>query len=479
MPFDIKSLVSQRLGENYDLHHQYVNQTLVDVQRTIGFDKVYSKAKGAYLFDQQGNQYLDFLSGYSVFNIGRNHPVLQQTIRDVLEMDLPNMVQMDCALLSGLLAEALVKRSPKHIEAVFFCNSGTEANEGAFKFARCATGRPRLLSLEHCYHGLSYGSLSATANKNFQEGFGPFLPGFSSVPYGDLETLENELKKKDVAAFIVEPVQGKGVYYPKDDYFQKALQLCRKYGTLWISDEVQTGMGRTGKYYGFQHWDLEPDIITMAKALSGGYVPCAAILTRRSIYQKTFSRLDRCVVHSTTFGRNNLAMACGLATLDVIDKEGLVENCARMGDLLVQKVNDLRAKHEYLGEVRGKGLMIGIDFIEPKSFLMKQGWKFIHTLDQGLFAQMIVTCLISKHRILSQVASHNSDTLKILPPLIITEKEVDYFVSALDDVLTECRKFPGPMWELAKNFLGKAKQNKEQKNENLASVYVGSNAGRI
>ncbi|OLE12912.1 MAG: hypothetical protein AUG52_02435 [Verrucomicrobia bacterium 13_1_20CM_3_54_17] len=205
--------------------------------------------------------------------------------------------------------------------------------------------------------------------------------------------------------------------------------------------------------FGFQHWNLEPDIITLAKTLSGGYVPCGAIVTRRDIYQKTFSRMDRCVVHSTTFGRNNLAMACGLAALEIIDNEKLTENSAKMGTLLMEKVDTLRAKHSFIKEVRGKGLMIGIEFHEPQEFKLKMAWKLLHKIDKVLFAQMIVTQMLSKHRILTQVAGHAMDVMKILPPLIIGEKEVDMFVNALDDVLTECRKFPGPMWELGNNFV--------------------------
>ncbi|MDX2226250.1 MAG: aspartate aminotransferase family protein [Verrucomicrobiae bacterium] len=460
MPFDIKEIVTSRLGENYDLHHNYVNRTLVQVHRTIGFDKVYAKAKGAYLYDMDGQDYLDFLSGFSVFNVGRNHPTIQKAIRDVLDMDLPNMVQLDCALLSGLLAEALVKRAPRHLNAVFFCNSGTEAIEGALKFARCGTGRPRILSLDASYHGLSFGSLSMTANKFFQEGFGPFVPGFEHIPYDDLGALEHELKKGDVAAIICEMVQGKGVRFPSDDYFPKAQELCRKYGTLFIADEVQTGMGRTGKYYAYEHWNLEPDIVTMAKALSGGYVPCGAILTRREIYQKTFSRLDRCIVHSTTFGRNNLAMACGLATLSVMDDENLISNCEKMGALLMQKLTALKEKHEVIADVRGKGLMLAIEFQEPRSFMLKTAWKLVQAMEKGLFAQMVVTNMISKYRVLSQVAAHQKDIVKILPPLIITEKEVDRFVNALDETLMDCRKFPGPIWEIGQNFLKATVRNK-------------------
>lgn len=458
--FDLQKIVTQRLGENYDLHDQYVNSTLVKVQRTIGFDKVYARAEGAYLYDQEGKDYLDFLSGYGVFNIGRNHPEVQKTIRDVLDLNLPNMVQMDCALLSGLLAEKLVQLTGPKLNAVFFCNSGTESIEGAIKFAKCATGRHRILSLTQSYHGLTHGSLSITGNKNFQEGFGPLMVGAELTTAYDISELEEKLKKRDVAAFIVEPVQGKGVNYPRDHYFQKAQELCRKYGTLFICDEVQTGLGRTGKLFGFQHWDLEPDIITLAKALSGGYVPAAAIVTRRDIYQKVFSRMDRCVVHSTTFGRNNLAMACGMATLHILERDRIVENAAIYGEMLMQRLRDLAQKHEMIKEVRGKGMIIAIEFQEPKSLKLKMAWKTIHALDKSLFPQLIVTPMLQKHRILTQVAGHNIDVVKILPPLIIGEKEVNRFVSALDNVLGDLGTFPGPVWDLGSNMFKHAVGNR-------------------
>ena len=452
--FDLKEIIAARLGENYELHERHLNRTLVAAQRVIGFDKVYARAEGAYLYDMDNAAYLDFLSGYSVFNIGRNHPVVKQAIRDVLDLDLPNMVQMDCSLLSGLLAEAITKRTPPHLDAVFFCNSGTEATEGALKFARAATGRKRVISLESAFHGLSFGSLSLMGCESFTEGFGPLMDEWDTrIALDDVAGLERELAKRDVAAFVIEPVQGKGCKTAQTDFFVRAQELCRKHGTLLISDEVQTGLGRTGRMFGFEHWNLEPDIITLAKTLSGGYVPCGAIVARREIYQKTFSRMDRCVVHSTTFGRNNLAMACGLAALEVIDSENLVENAARMGATLREKVEALRPKHSFIKEVRGKGLMIGIEFHEPTEFKLKMAWKLLHKVDKVLFAQMVVTQMLSKHRILTQVAGHAMDVLKILPPLIIGEAEVDKFVNALDDVLSECRKFPGPMWEIGQNFV--------------------------
>jgi acetylornithine/succinyldiaminopimelate/putrescine aminotransferase len=453
MPFDVKKIVQERLGENYTLHERYLNSTLVSVQRIIGFDQVYARAEGAYLYDREGKDYLDFLSGYSVFNLGRNHPAIKQAIRDVLDLDLPNMVQMDCSLLSGLLAEALIKRTPAHLEAVFFCNSGAESVEGAIKFARAATGRAGLVSFEGAFHGLTHGALSVMGNKHFQEGFGPLLQGAQRVRLGDLAALEEILAKRETAALIFEPVQGKGLHFPADGFYNEAQRLCRKYGTLLIADEIQTGLGRTGTMWGHEHWGLEPDIMTVAKSLSGGFVPIGAIITRRAIYQKTFSRLDRCVVHSSTFGRNNLAMVCGLATLQAMEEENIVARAKETGAKLIERLRELMPKHSLIKEIRGLGLMIGIEFHEPRELTLKMGWKILHKLEQELFGQMIVTALFKNHRILAQVAGHGMDVVKIIPPLIIGEKEIDRFVNALDAVLNECRKFPGPLWDLGQGFV--------------------------
>ena len=459
--FNLKELLDSREGENYNLHEKYMNRTLATVLKVIGFDKCYKSAKGAYLYDFDGNEYLDFLTGYGVYGIGRNHPVIAKALKDAIDMDLSNMVQLDCALLSGLLAERLVKLLNNRLDAVFFCNSGTEANEGAIKFARAHTKKPRVISMSSAYHGLSYGALSITKSPHFQDGYGPFLPGAGNVPHYDIDALEAELKKGDVAAFIFEPVQGKGVNYPSDDYFPKAQEFCRKYGTLFVSDEVQTGLGRTGKMFGFQHWNLDPDIVTIAKALSGGYVPAAAFITTREIHQSTFSSLDRCVVHSTTFGRNNLAMVCGLATISVLEDERLVENCAAMGAKLVEKLTALKEKHTFIKEVRGKGLMIAIEFQEPKGLGQKLAWKALKAADDALFTQMIVTSMIDKHRILTQVASHGLDAVKILPPFVITDKEVDKFVNAFDDVLSSAANVTGPLWKFGTRLIKASMDNKK------------------
>ncbi|MDR2844814.1 MAG: aspartate aminotransferase family protein [Puniceicoccales bacterium] len=464
MSFDIKSLVAERFGENYELHEQYLNQTLVKVLRTIGFDKCYARAEGCYLYDKDGNDYLDFLSGYGVYGIGRNHPVLKQTIKDVLDLDLSNMVQMDCALLSGLLGEAISKRTGADRDSCFFGNSGTEVNEAAIKFARAATGRNRMISLKGSYHGLSYGSLTLTQNSNFQRGFGTLLPGVDYVAMDDISALEYELSKGDVAGFIVEPIQGKGVHFPVGDFYQKAQALCRATGTLFICDEVQCGLGRAGKMFAYEHWNLDPDIVTMAKTLSGGYVPVGAIVTRRPIYQGVFSSMERCVVHSSTFGRNNLAMACGLATLHVLDSEKLVERSAQRGEQLIARLRELAKKHDMIKDVRGKGCMIAIEFQKPSSLLLRAAWKIFDNVNKGLFPEMIVHGLMSKHRVLTQVAGHNMDIIKILPPYTIGDREIDRFVDALDHVLDECGSPIGPMWAFGANLARHALASKKSEN---------------
>ncbi|MDO8461877.1 MAG: aspartate aminotransferase family protein [Deltaproteobacteria bacterium] len=446
MPFSLKELLANRVTENHQLFEKYVNPQFVRVLRTIGFDKTYTRAEGCYLYDDQGEAYLDFLAGYGAFNIGRNHPAIKNVIREALELNLPSLVQMDAPALAGLLAEKLISLVP-HLDTVFFTNSGTEANEGALKFARGATGREKILHLDHSFHGLTLGCLSAMGNAEFRDGFGSLLPS-QAIPMNDLETLEKALSRRDVAAFIVEAIQGKGVHLPADNFLPEAQKLCRKYGTLFIMDEVQTGLGRTGRWFAFQHWDLEPDIVTIAKSLSGGFIPVGAILYRREIYKKIFSQMDRCVVHSNTFGKNSLAMAVGLATLQILEEEKLIENAKRRGDEIARGLRPLINKYEMVKEVRHKGLMMAIEFGPPRSLKLKVAWKMIHAANKGLFGQMIVVPLMQHHKILTQVAGHNVDIVKILPPLMIGDAEVQKFVSAFEEVVANCHEFPGAAWEV-------------------------------
>ena len=456
MTFSLARLIDDRSEDQYPLHMQYVNPSMARVQGIIGFDRIYTRGEGAYLWDTEGNRYLDLLSGYSVFNLGRGHPVVKQALHELIDLDRPNLVKMDCPLLSGLLAEELVKRMSPGLDAVFFGNSGADAVDTAIKFARAATKRPRVLYLDHAFHGLTIGTLSINGGAGFREGFEPLMPGFDMLEMNDLDALERELQKGDVAAFIVEPLQGKGVYIPDDDYLPQAQRLCRLYGTLFICDEVQVGMGRTGRFLAGEHWGLEPDMVTLAKSLSGGFVPVGAVITRREIHAKTFSRLERCQVHSTTFGQNEMAMAAGLATLHVMDEEHIVERAATMGEKLMNALNDVKERHPMVADVRGKGLMIAIEFTSPRSLGLKAAWKAAETAQKGLFAQLVVMVLMRDFHILTQVGGPDVNIIKLLPPLIIGDEEVEKISTAFDEVMTEAESIRGRVWSQSGQLIKQA-----------------------
>ncbi|MFO1023531.1 MAG: aminotransferase class III-fold pyridoxal phosphate-dependent enzyme, partial [Planctomycetales bacterium] len=313
-------------------------------------------------------------------------------------------------------------------------------------------GRPRLLFCHHGFHGLTCGSLSVNGNLEFQQGFGPLLQDVTAIPFNDIAALERDLAKGDVAAFIVEPIQGKGVFLPDDAYLPAVQSLCRKHGALFVADEVQTGLGRTGKMFACEHWNLEPDILVIAKALSGGYVPCGAVLSRKAIHDKVFSSLDRCVVHSSTFSQNELGMAAGIATLHVLKEEAIVENAARQGAALTTRLNQTLKQYEMFAEVRGKGLLLGMEFQAPHSTMLKMGWNLLHGLDPSLFCQAMLIPLIKDHRILAQVAGHHLDVIKLIPALTLVDSDIDWLVTAFEDVVARCHRFPGPMWEVGKGL---------------------------
>jgi ornithine--oxo-acid transaminase len=431
----LRELLEERSGEDYELYARGINPQFVRVLRTIGFDRVWTRGEGQYLYDEDGTRFLDLLGGFGMFNVGRNNPRVRAALVEALELETPGSVQLGVSLLPGLLAEELLKRTPDRLARVLFTNSGTEAVEAALKLGRAATGRARVVSAVHGFHGLTLGSLSANGGPHFVERFGPLLPGFSQVPFGDLDALEQELRSEDVALFLVEPVQGHGVYLPPDGYLTAAQQLCRSYGTLFAVDEVQTGLGRTGRLFAFEHWGLEPDLVTVAKSLSGGYVPVGALLMSQRVYDGVFDSLEHSVSHGSTFAPNDLAMAAGLATLRELDEDQLVEHTARLGDVLLERTRSLAEAHDVVREVRGLGLMWAMEFAEPESGSLS--WRVLERMQTGLFAQLVVVPLFTKHHILSQVAGHDLPVLKGLPPLVLSEEDIDDLVTALDDVIAK------------------------------------------
>ncbi len=448
MNLDVHQLLSGNEGHNYELHDAHVNPQFAKALRLIGFNKCYTRASGSYLWDAEGNKYLDTLSGYGAWNLGRNHPAIREALKAFLDEEYPGLVQMEAPLLSGLLARELKARVGYDLNKVYFTSTGAEGSETAIKFARRATGRDKIVFAGNAFHGLTNGALALNGSNVFKDGFGPLLPDTHAVPFNDLSALEQALQGNDVAAFVVEPIQGKGVQIADDGYLAAASRLCAKYGALLVADEVQTGMGRTGKFLAIQHDpDARPDIVVVSKSLSGGFVPVGAVLMTDRIYAKVYSSMDRAVVHSSTFGQGSLAMVAGLASLKVLDDDGLVENAQKMGDLLGGRLAAMTDRYEFLHDVRWRGLMIGIEFGKPSSLKLKTAWTTVNSLNADLFCQGITIPLLQDHQVLSQVAGNKSKVIKLIPPLCLSEADVDWFCKAFEDVMDGLHTFPGPLWE--------------------------------
>lgn len=440
-----------RADETFALAARHLDSSLVDVLRILGFDKDYVSAGGSYLYDADGRAYLDFHTGEGFASLGHNNPDVAEVLHGVLRAGLVDGVQIHYSPLAGMLAEELSQRLPPGLDAAFFTSSGAEAVDSALKFARAATRRPRLISCERSFHGVTLGTLSLVGDEFFKEGFGPLLPGCELVPFGDLTRLEAELRRKDVAAFIVEPIQGRMVTLPPAGYLQAAQELCRRYGTLFVIDEIQTGLGRTGKWFALEHWALEPDFVLVGKALSGGYVPVAAMVTTREIYDNAVGTLERSYVHQSTFGRNRLSMAAGLATLRIIERDGLVERAARIGTLLLDGLQRLQERYEIIKEVRGSGLMLGIELCAPRSRVAQFSWRLMQMASEGLFPQLIVIPLHRDHGVITMAAGKN-DVIKLLPPLAVTEDETRSFLGSLDAVLADCQGETSKNWSVVRDI---------------------------
>jgi ornithine--oxo-acid transaminase len=445
---DLRELIGGA-GDAHELWARTINPQFVRVLRTIQFDRPWARAEGAYLFDANGDRYLDMLGGFGMYNVGRNNRRVRAALAEALELDTPGMLAMGVTHLPGLLADALLARTPPRLERCLFTSSGTEAVEAALKLGRAATKRARVLSTDHGFHGLTLGSLSANGNPEFTQRFEPLLPGFARVPFGDLDALERELRSEDVAVFLVEPVQGKGVNRPPAGYLAGAQELCRRYGTLFCVDEVQTGFGRTGRMWAFEHDGLEPDLVPLAKSLSGGYVPVGALLMSRAVHEAVFDSMQHAVSHGSTFAPNELAMAAGLATLHELDEQQLVERSARLGARLLELTEPFVDEFDVVRDVRGLGLMWAIEF-EGSGMT----YRMLERAQRGLFAQLVVVPLFTDHRVLTQVAGHDMAVVKVLPPLMLGDDDLEYFVDALRETIRRARKMPSSLTKFALSAAG-------------------------
>jgi ornithine--oxo-acid transaminase len=414
----------------------HVNPQWVRLLNLLQMNVRYDCCVGSELFTADGRRILDFLSGYCVHNTGHNHPAIVEALREELGRNGPAMVQSHVPELAAELAHRLTALAGGGLERVFFTNSGSEGIEAAIKFSRAHTGRAGILCAEHAFHGLTCGALSLMSDDHWRDGFGPLLADAKAVPFGSLEHLEKQLATKKFAAFIVEPIQAEGgIRVPPAEYLRKAQALCRRYGTLFVLDEVQTGMYRTGEFLAAHHFGVEPDIVVLAKALSGGLIPVGAVLSTRAVSDSVFSSMRRAFVHASTFGENSLSMRAGLATLDVLEGEALGARATLMGAELRRQLSHALAPYEMVKSVRGEGLLCGIEFTAPDSLRLRIAFESFRRIHPAMFGQILVMRLFRDCDILTQICGNNFMVLKAAPPLIVEEAQLEQFVSSIRRVV--------------------------------------------
>jgi predicted acetylornithine/succinylornithine family transaminase len=366
------------------------------------------RGKGTRVWDLDGKEYLDFFAGLAVCNLGHCHPKVVKAIQDQAEklIHVSNLYYIEPQIQ---LASLLCKHS--FAGKVFFCNSGAEANEGALKLARkyakekIGEDRYEVITMENSFHGRTLATLTATAQKKYHKGYAPLMPGFKYVPFNDLKAVREAIGPK-TCAVLLEPIQGEGgVNIPSEGYLKGLREICDEKGILLILDEVQVGMGRTGKLFAYEHEDMKPDLLTVAKSLAGG-VPIGALLIRDEI-AKSFEPGD----HASTFGGNPLATAAGVAALSAILEEGMLDHCQRVGQYFLSRLEEIKKKFPFVQDVRGRGLILGMELkiegAEIVKKMMKKGF--------------LINCTAG-------------NVLRFLPPLIVTEEEVDRMISALEEV---------------------------------------------
>jgi ornithine--oxo-acid transaminase len=440
---------AKRAADQEMLYERYVNPQWVRLLDVLRMNVDYARCVGAELHTTSGRRILDFISGYCVHNIGHNHPRVISALKDELDRNGPAMLQSHVSELAGELAARLCDRAGGRLTRAFFCSSGSEGIETVIKFARAHTGRPGIVYAAGGFHGLTCGALSLMANPFWKEGFGPLLPDTEAVPFGDLDELARKLASRRFAAFVVEPVQAEsGVLLPPREYLQGAQALCRRYGALFVLDEVQTGMYRSGPFLAAHHFGVDPDMVVMAKALSGGLVPCAAVLMSSTVSDSVYSSLKRAVIHTSTYSENSLAMRAGLATLDVLEEEHLGQRAATAGAALRERLTARLSNYEMVGEIRGLGLLNAIEFRAPRRLRLKIPFEAFARIHPAMFGQVLVMRLFGDQGILSQICGNNFMVLKVAPPLVIEDAQLDRYVDGVGKVV-DLMHTSGSFWSEA------------------------------
>jgi len=424
------------------LYERFVNPQRIAALRRSQTDRPYVRGEGCYLYDDRGERYLDCDGGYGVFAAGRNHPRVRQAMHDTLESCPPNMVSRDVPVLAGLVAEALARRMPEPGYRALFTNSGSETTEAALKFARRVTGKPRLLFLEGDFHGVTFGALSVTDTgeslRKMGAGLGPLLPGCDRIAWNDLQPLAAELARNDVAALIVEPIQGATLRSLSAGYLRGAVDLCHRHGAVFIADEILSGVGRTGAFLACGHAGIVPDMVLLSKALSGGCVPVGALLVRSELHARAYDSMSA-FVHGSTFGENDFGLAAALTILQLLDEEDLIGNAARQGARLLDGLKTLGERFDMIAEVRGSGLLVGVELTAPRSWGTRISGAMLQR--RGLLGHLMMMQLLTKHRILASTGARNN-VLRFHPPLTIADADITHVLTSFESILQDTYRFP-------------------------------------
>ncbi|MBS3994806.1 MAG: aspartate aminotransferase family protein [Alkaliphilus sp.] len=428
----LEEAIAYTSKEKKDVYKTFVNPDLANLLSLIGFDKTFASALGTEVIDSEGNTYLDFLGGYGALNLGHNPKRIYEAISKVQQM--PNILQTSINGVTAALAKNLAMICPGELQYSFFSNSGAEAVECALKMARSATGRSKIIYSENSFHGKTMGALSVTGREKYRTLFKPLLADVEAVPYDDADRLAAILKRRDAAAFIIEPIQGEGgIIVPKSGYLRHARDLCSKYETLMIADEVQTGLGRTGKMFACEHENIEPDIMCMAKSLGGGVIPIGATIASEAVWKKAFGTTEKCLLHTSTFGGNTLAAAVGITVIEEIYRLNLIKEAKEKGEYMLSQLRILQTRHPMIKDVRGKGLMIGLEFNDSERILQRISSQYLGSLIAGE--------LLNNHRIITAYTLNNPNVIRMEPPLIVTLEEIDRVLACLEGVLTKYGSF--------------------------------------
>lgn len=417
------------------LYREYINSGKGTLQRLLNVDQEYVQAKGVYVYDVKGREYLDFFGGFGALSFGHNPPQVHEALARVQEA--PNLLQTSISKLTAACARNLCFLTPGDLKRSFFCNSGAEAVEAALKLARKATKRTGLLYTEGGYHGKTFGALSVTGKKKYQEPFQPLLPDTHAIPYGELDPLKKKIEEVEAAAFIIEPIQGEaGIILPREGYLKEVEALCREKGVLLIMDEIQTGLGRTGALFGCDHEGVEPDIMVLSKALGGGVMPMGVCISTDAVWKKAYGSIEDCLLHTSTFGENTLASAAALGAMEILLTGDLVKEVATKGAYFLEGLLSLKEEYPLIKEVRGRGLLIGVEFVEAKKGLMDTLSRgLVGKLSQEYLAALVVGDLLNNHRIITVYTLNNPHVMRLEPPLIVDYVELDRVLKALDETL--------------------------------------------